>query len=144
MTKHWERVITVAQDRGQKEGFKPQNQLEDFLVKARAGKLPVKELVRQLVSSSLFVPSVNQVRDDGSGFMPLLFDRGGIPLAAAFTAISHVTPYGERAKYCVSMNGGELLKRIPPGYGVAINPGSPATFEISPEGVKEILRDFGE
>ena len=120
------------------QSFKPQNQLEQFLIKARAGQMPVKELVRQLITSELFVPSVNEVREDGSGFLPLLFDRDGVSLAAAFTAIVHVNSYRDRAKYLVRMRGGEFLKRVPPGYGVTINPGYEATFEISPPGIKEV------
>ena len=136
--------MAVAGNQKPQQSFKPQNQLEQFLIKARAGQMPVPELVRQLIITDLFVPSVNEVREDGSGFLPLLFDRGGVPLAAAFTAIAHVNLYRDRLKHCARMNGGEFLKRVPAGYGVAINPGYEATFEISAQGIKDILRDFGD
>ena len=134
----------MVQNQQSQEPFKPQNELERFLIKTKAGELPLKELLRQLTASDLFVPSVQEVAQDGSGFVPLLFERDRVPLAAAFTAISRVSAYGERAKYCVKMNGAEFLKRVPKGYGVAINPGFSATFEISPPGINDILRDFGE
>jgi hypothetical protein len=134
----------VVQNQQTPEDFKPQNELEQLLVKVKAGVLPLKELLRQLLSSGLFVATINEVGPDGSGFLPLLFERDRVPLAAAFTAISRVSAQADRAKYCVRMNGAEFLKRVPEGYGVTINPGFSATFEISPTGIKDILRDFGD
>lgn len=44
------------------------------------------------------------------------------------------------------VSDGDILhfKRVPGGYGVVINPGTPLGFEISPSGVGEILKDFAD
>jgi hypothetical protein len=36
----------------------------------------------------------------------------------------------------------EVLRRVPGGYGVVVNPGTSLGFEISPAGLQEILKDF--
>ena len=36
----------------------------------------------------------------------------------------------------------EVLKRVPGGYGVVVNPGTSLGLELSPAGIGEILKDF--
>jgi len=38
----------------------------------------------------------------------------------------------------------DVLRRVPGGYGVVVNPGTTLGFEISASGVGEILKDFAQ
>lgn len=125
------------------DNFMPENEVERLLLQAKAGTAPVEEFLRKLAMATLFVSSTREVTEDGNGFMPLLFERDGVPLAAVFTAPSRAIPYSDKARYGLSMNGLEVFKRMPAGYGVVINPGHTATSEITPDGLKNIIRDFG-
>lgn len=126
-----------------KDNFMPVNEAERLLLDAKAGTVPVEEFLRKLATATLFVSSTREVKEDGNGFMPLLFERDGVPLAAVFTAASRATLHSDKARYGLSMNGLEIFRRMPAGYGVVINPGYSATSEITPDGIKNIIRDFG-
>ncbi len=123
---------------------RPLNGLEQLLLDARAGRVPIGDLLRAFVTADLYVPSTTEVREDGSGFAPLVFDSAetGAPLTAVFTEPSRATAHAERAKYLLQVNGRELFRRLPPGYGVVINPGHNVGMEIQPYGVEAIVRDF--
>lgn len=130
------KVREIMQDETQ-----PQNTLESTLLKTKAGAIPLKHFLHDLLESQLFVASGSEIKQDGTGFAPLLFDRDGIPLAAVFTTLSRATKYTDMARYSLQMNGRELFARMPDGYGLALNPNTPLAMEIQPHGVKEILQN---
>lgn len=129
-------TISVNQD-------EPQNSLERRLSSAKAGKIPVDEFLRQVLSSELFITSTREIKEDGSGFAPLLYDRNGVPMTAVFTSFSRAASKAEIAKYVLQINGRELFDRLPSGYGIVLNPGFTIGMEILPHGVKEIVWDLG-
>ncbi|MGX9080537.1 hypothetical protein ACWTQY_32310, partial [Klebsiella pneumoniae] len=61
-----------------------------------------------------------------------------------FTDPSRVGIYSQQAEHQIRWLTLDVLRRVPSGYGVVINPGTPLGFEISPSGVGEILKDFAQ
>jgi hypothetical protein len=109
-------------------------------VKSRQLTLP--NFIRMLIDSDIAVPSGSEVLPDGSGFQPLLFDKSGTKMVSCFTSKERVAEFIDLAPYCLVMDGGEFLRRIPPEYGLVINPGQPVGFDVTPQGLAKIVRDF--
>jgi hypothetical protein len=127
----------------QMDEFVPQNELESKLLAARQGLIPIGDFVRQLWASELMLPTASEVQADGAGFEPVLFDKQGARMLAAFTSRQRVARVGQIAKFCLITKGAHVLRRMPEGYGLVINPGLKAGLEISPQGISEILAEFG-
>jgi hypothetical protein len=123
--------------------FSPLNKLESMLLAAKQGRVPVNEFLQQLWSSEIALPTANEVEMDGFGFAPIFFDKEGVSMLAAFTSKDRVGQLAAIAKYCMVMNGGEVLRRMPKGHGLVVNPGLHVGFEISPSGIAEIVSEYG-
>lgn len=133
----------MEDDKRDDRGERPANDLERLILDSRAGRAPVENLLRALVAADLYVSSATEIKDDGSGFTPLLFDnQAGNLLTAVFTDPSRATAHAGRAKYLLRLKGRDLFRRLPAGYGLVINPGHPVGMEIQPFGVEAIVRDF--
>jgi hypothetical protein len=122
--------------------FKPLNDLEVALDAARGGRLPVQKLLHTLANSDVVVPSGAEVHADWSGFEPLLFPKEDVQMLACFTDPSRLGEFTKMAPYCLVMKGRELFKRMPRGYGLVVNPGNTVGFEMSPEGIAQILKEL--
>jgi hypothetical protein len=122
--------------------FMPLNSLEVALVQAQDGILPVQKLLQILVESDLAMPSATEVIEDGSGFQPLLFPKGEAQMLACFSDKSRIGEFSSLAPYCLVINGRDVLRRMPLGYGLVINPGAATGFDISPDGIAKIIEDF--
>ena len=106
-------------------------------------RMPMAEFMKIFLASTIELPSANEVHADGAGLSPILFDKEGVNMLALFTHKDRIASFAGRAPYYVSMKAIDVLRRLPPGYGVVVNPGFEFGFDISSEGVREILRDFG-
>lgn len=122
--------------------FHPLNDFETSLLGASENALSIELFVRMLVNSDLALPCAKEVQRDGSGFEPILFDKHGTSMISAFSDKSRISQLAHIARYCLVMNGLEVLRRIPSGYGLVINPGLDVGFEISPEGIAQIIKDM--
>ena len=120
----------------------PQNPLEQALHGVKTQQIPTEAFLHALIAGTLYVPSHEEVHADGSHFSPLLFERGGVPLVAAFTHLDRAVRHHEKAPFAVSLTGREFLAGLPDGYGVVLNPGYDVRSEILPQGIPAILRDF--
>ena len=119
------------------------NEFETAVEKARSGALTMQALLRQMMDADLALPSATEVMRDGTGFQPLLFPKENAQMLACFTDKSRLAEYISLAPYCLVMKGRELLSRVPPGYGLVVNPGTSSLgFDVSPEGVTKIREDF--
>lgn len=117
------------------ERFDPQNPLETAVTEARVGTRSPDELPGLLAAARLFVSSRAEVMADGQGFDPLLVGEADAPLVAAFTSADRATIHRARAQYLLEMDGDAFLRRLPPGYGAAINPGWDAQFVVDADAV---------
>jgi hypothetical protein len=122
----------------------PQTPIETLLKTAMDGQLPIGLFMKAFVASEVVLLTGSLVTPDGSGFDPLLFDKQGVLHVAVFTHMSRVGFHSQQAPHTIRMLMLEVLKRVPGGYGVVINPGTSLGFEISPSGVGEILKDFAD
>jgi hypothetical protein len=122
--------------------FTPVNRFEAALVLAEEGKGSVADLMKLFVDSELAVPSAGEVMQDGSGFQPLLFPKEKSQMMACFSDKSRIGEFAAMAPYCLVMKGKDILRRMPPGYGLVINPGNSIGFDIAPEGIASIVNDF--
>ncbi|MBA3940099.1 MAG: hypothetical protein C0520_02690 [Sphingopyxis sp.] len=98
--------------------------------------------LRLFSESDVIVPSGSEIMPDGSGFQPVLFDKGGTQMVACFTAMERIGDFSRLAPYCLSINGSEFLQGIPDGYGLVVNPGQSVGFDVTPEGLRQIVVDF--
>ena len=122
--------------------FVPLNPVEKSLIKAKKGEITLPELIQVLLSNKLFVPSVEVVDEKGEGFVPLLFDRDGTPMAAVFTDKSRADAHKSRIKDLIVVSFKDVLNNIPENYGLVINPGYTEGLELLSHGIKNIRRDF--
>ncbi|MEN5266608.1 SseB family protein [Stenotrophomonas sp. TWI587] len=122
----------------------PQTPIETLLKTAMDGQLPIGLFMKAFVASEVVLLTGSLVTPDGSGFDPLLFDKQGVLHVSVFTDMSRVGFHSQQAPHTIRMLMREVLKRVPGGYGVVINPGTSLGFEISPSGVGEILKDFAD
>ncbi|MCS4280645.1 MULTISPECIES: SseB family protein [Stenotrophomonas] len=122
----------------------PQTPIETLLKTAMDGQLPIGLFMKAFVASEVVLLTGSLVTPDGSGFDPLLFDKQGVLHVSVFTDMSRVGFHSQQAPHTIRMLMLEVLKRVPGGYGVVINPGTSLGFEISPSGVGEILKDFAD
>lgn len=121
------------------EKFVTRNHLERVLVEAKEGRVPMKQALALLAGSTLAIPSIAKVSADGAGFQPLLFDKRGQLMVAAFTDQTRLGRYAQDAKFSFEMGAADFLKKIPTGYGVVINPGTDLGLDLTPDGIKSVL-----
>ena len=122
--------------------FCPTNELEEILVQLISGRLAFTEFLKSLMDADVHALSATDLHPDGTGFQPLLFDRDIGTLLAVFTSRDRGTMFSDRLPYCLTLNGRQFFGWIPAGFGIVLNPGSTVGFEIPPEGVQNIRRDF--
>lgn len=120
--------------------FTPESDIEQRILGVQARTYSADALMREMANHDLYMPSKGEVREDGSGFVPVLVDQGGILFVAVFTAQSR-QPRG-LAEYLLKANGGAFFRRLPSGYGVIFNPGYDAQLLLPPEGVTLLKRDL--
>lgn len=120
------------------ETFDPANETETVIADTRAGTRPVGALLPALAGATLYVSSRAEVQADGSGFEPLLLGEAGKPLVAAFTTPERATLHRDRADYLLGMPGDAFFRRLPPGYGVVVNPGFAAQLVVDAEAIARL------
>lgn len=122
----------------------PLNALEKGIQDARERRLGTRDLMRLLLASNLAVPSSTPVHADGTGFAPLVFEDAGMPLLVCFSELPRLREYAEVAPHYLRMTGAELLRRMPQGMGLVVNPGSGIGFDLPPDGVAKVLQDLDQ
>ncbi len=120
----------------------PQTPIETLLQSAMEGKTPIAAFMKAFVASEVVLLTGSLVTPDGSGFDPLLFDKQGTLHVAVFTHMARVGFHSQQAPHTLQMRMLDVLKRVPGGYGVVVNPGTSLGLELSPAGIGEILKDF--
>jgi len=120
----------------------PPTPIEALLQSAMDGKTPIGAFMKAFVASDVVLLTGSLVTPDGSGFDPLLFDKQGTLHVAVFTHMERVGFHSQQAPHTIRMQMLEVLKRVPGGYGVVVNPGTSLGLELSPAGIGEILKDF--
>lgn len=122
--------------------FEPSNDLEIALQKAQLGEIPLPDFLRQLWAADLFVPSEEEIRLDAQPFRPVLMPGKDAQMVVVFTALERAAGLHKTAPYNLKIAAKEFLPRTPPALGVAINPGLAVGLEISPTGLREMIKEL--
>jgi hypothetical protein len=120
--------------------FAPQTPIEHRILAAQNGDLSGDILLREIAASNLYVPSRDDVQEDGSRFEPVLHEMDGQPYVAVYTAPSRVPK--DETPYLLQAVGSHFFLRLPPGYGVMVNPGYAAQVLIPAHGVAAFQQDL--
>jgi SseB protein N-terminal domain len=120
------------------EEFVPVNELEVAIVEAKRGNMSIDALLTALADSPLYISSKTEVQSDGRGFDPLLLEESGKALVAAFSSLGRPDLHREAASYVLQMNGREFFLRLPPTYGVIVNPGYLTQLIVAPDAVSTL------
>jgi type III secretion system (T3SS) SseB-like protein len=120
--------------------FAPQTPIEHRIVAAQKGELSGDALLREIAASNLFIPSQDDVQEDGSRFQPVLLEMEGEPYVAVYTALARAPK--EMAPYLLQTVGTYFFLRLPPGYGVMVNPGYDAQMLVPAHGVAALQQDL--
>lgn len=98
------------------ENFSPTNGLEFELVQLMSGRRTINEFLNSLMDADVHVLSATEVRQDGTGLRPLLFDRDLGTLLAVFTSRDRVAAFSHRFPYCLMLTGRQFFGWIPHGW----------------------------
>jgi hypothetical protein len=120
--------------------FAPETPIEHRILAAQQGDLSGDALLREIAASNLYIPSNDEVQEDGSRFQPVLLEMEDETYVAVYTALSR-TP-GDMAPYLLQTVGSHFFLRLPPGYGVIVNPGYAAQMLVPTHGVAAFQQDL--
>ena len=123
--------------------FTPENLLEHAVQDAKLGSLRLETLFDVIADANLLIASRTEVQANGTGFTPLLLEKDGAPFVAAFSSFSRATLHREAAEYVLQMNGREFFLRLPPEYGVMLNPGFVVQLAITCDAARDLRTRFG-
>ncbi len=107
------------------------------------GGSPV-DVILAFLNSEVYVVSGDGIEGADSEVQPLvLANADGDPVLAVFSHPSRVDePYLEAAPNILGTQGAAIIANIGDELGMVINPGAAYGFEINPEGIANIKRDF--
>ncbi len=117
--------------------------LESAIRAAHAGTLSSAEVVRTLATGKIAVPSKAEVRDSLSDLRAVVLDKDGKSFLAVFSTVERAQALRNMAAYCVLVDALTVLQSLDADLGVVINPGTDVVMEISADGVRRIVQQFG-
>ncbi len=122
--------------------FTPENALEDAILDTKRGRIHFDTLFGVIADLNLLIPSKTKVEADFSGFSPLLLENEAAPFVAAFSSLSRPAIYKDAAAYVLQMNGRDFVLRLPPQFGIMLNPGYVVQMAIPRETVADLKQRF--
>jgi hypothetical protein len=120
--------------------FAPETPIEHRILAAQKGELSGDALLREIAASNLYIPSQDDVQEDGSRFQPVLLEMEGEPYVAVYTALARAPK--DMAPYLLQTIGTYFFLRLPQGYGVMVNPGYDAQMLVPAHGVAAFQQDL--
>ena len=122
--------------------FIPQNQVETDLQAAQADPENFGAFLKKFLLAEVYVPSVTDVEKDPESFRPVLYDKKGEPLMIVFTSKDRAKAVAHIGQFGMPLRVATLVKRMPPGTGLFVNPGESVGFDMSAEGLKRLGQGF--
>lgn len=113
--------------------------LSDAVQAARSGELDFRGLLGEFVAAQVVVPSGASLQDGRGEFQPVTYAVEAVTFVAVFTTLERASSLGDMAPYATTMSGLDVLRRVRPGGGVVVDPGSADGFQIDPELVESIV-----
>lgn len=122
--------------------FKPENDLEAVILEASQQLTDYVRLLTSLLESTICVPSTTPVSKYLNELTPVFFDRDGTQMLAVFSAKSRIRSLVNVAPYVLETKSTAIVKTLQPELGIVVNPGWDVVFDITPQGLLAIRRDF--
>jgi hypothetical protein len=124
--------------------LQPLNDLEEKLAQGGQPDASPVDVILSFLNSEVYVISTDGIEGEDSQVEPLvLANSDGDPVLAVFSHPSRVdVQYLEAAPNVLGTQGAAIIANIGEELGMVINPGAAFGFEINPEGVANIKRDF--
>ncbi len=124
--------------------LKPLNDLEEKLAQGEQPDANPVDVILAFLNNEVYIVSSDALEGEDSQVEPLvLANSAGLPVLAVF---SHPSRVGEQylaaAPNVLGTQGAAILGNLGDQLGMVINPGAAFGFEIDPEGVANIRRDF--
>ena len=116
--------------------YVPLTRLEALVRDAMAGIGSERDVLAELMTARICVPSTTDVQSEGDAMTPLTLQsrRFGTPMLVAFDDSSHIGPeVSGRARYTLDMDGAWLVRSIAPGRGLMLFVGPTMGCELSAE-----------
>ena len=122
----------------------PLNDLEEKLAKGGQPDASLVDVILSFLNSEVYIISSDGIEGEDSQVEPLVLGNAdGDPVLAVFSHPSRVDQqYLEAAPNVLGTQGAAIIANIGDELGMVINPGAAYGFEINPEGVANIKRDF--
>ena len=124
--------------------LQPLNDLEEKLARGEEPDANPVDVILAFLNNEVYIVSSDALEGADSQVEPLvLANSAGKPVLAVFFHPSRVTEqYLEAAPNVLGTQGAAILGNLGDDLGMVINPGAAFGFEIDPEGVANIRRDF--
>jgi hypothetical protein len=124
--------------------LQPLNNLEEELARGEQPDANPVDVILAFLNNEVYIVSPDALEGADSQVEPLvLANSDGKPVLAVF---SHPSRVGEQflaaAPNVLGTQGAAILGNLGDELGMVINPGAAFGFEIDPEGVANIRRDF--
>ncbi|MGO4806010.1 SseB family protein [Arthrobacter sp. 2MCAF15] len=122
----------------------PLNELEEQLARGEQPDANPVDVILAFLNNEVYVVSSDALEGPDSQVEPLvLANSSGKPVLAVFSHPSRVTEqYLAAAPNVLGTQGAAIIGNLGEELGMVINPGAAYGFEIDPEGVANIRRDF--
>ncbi|TLM82090.1 SseB family protein [Pseudarthrobacter sp. NamE5] len=122
----------------------PLNDLEEKLAKGGQPDASPVDVILSFLNSEVYIVSSDSIEGEDSQVEPLVLGNAdGDPVLAVFSHPSRVDQqYLDAAPNILGTQGAAIIANIGEELGMVINPGAAYGFEINPEGVANIKRDF--
>ncbi|MBS0208472.1 MAG: SseB family protein [Planctomycetes bacterium] len=123
--------------------FDPLNELENALVAAQEGRLPVVSFIDKLLASKVALLLQNDPGPtwDNSTAPLILTNDAGHPVIAVFTALERSLEWTKREPkftFALLTDFVWVLRGISAGVGLVLNPGLPTGLEMPASGVAQL------
>ncbi|NUU30687.1 SseB family protein [Arthrobacter sp. C9C5] len=124
--------------------LQPLNDLEEKLARGEQPDANPVEVILSFLNNEVYIVSSDTIDGPDSQVEPLvLANASGEPVLAVFSHPSRVAEqFLAAAPNVLGTQGSAIIGNLGDQLGMVINPGAVYGFEIDPEGVANIRRDF--
>lgn len=124
--------------------IQPLNELEEKLAQGDQPDANPVDVILSFLNNEVYIISSDAIEGEDSQVEPLVLSNSeGKPVLAVFSHPSRVEEqFLTAAPNVLGTQGAAIIGNLGDELGMVINPGSAFGFEIGPEGVANIRRDF--
>lgn len=129
-------------DRGTMNSARPATVLERAIARAQAGTLSAATVLWTLAASELLIVNRDATDDGAMPADPVLLHSAKGTFLALFSHRDQAAASLTEGHAAVAMAGLQLLRRLPDGIGIVMNPGSRQGFEVPADGVQAFVAEL--